>query len=430
MMKPIYRNAAIGVLCLVAANYAAARIAPAFFLRQYFSMERRYDAALLRDIEPFFINTGLLRPARVRIRGGLTFELDPRDLVPLTILRTGEWQPEVWESLAPSLKPGAVFLDVGAHIGYFSLRASKEVGASGRVLSFEPNPETVAALRANVEANHLANITVLPIACTDQATELTLYAAGHINTGASSLARRNADVDAGEAPRAFQVRGRPIDDVVREMNLSRVDAVKIDVEGAELQVLRGAAGTLRRFHPKVVLEVVPSQLASFQTTEQEVIAFLKQCGYTTGVPLGPQKSDWEWTVAKSKVVVADLTTAGQLLEGFGGIEAATWRWTRGHFSVALGRPEGITAGPTLVMSFVLPDVVAKEVKQVRLSAKIGGVELPATTFDQPGPHEYRVKVPAQAIHGNLLQADFTLDKTLVQNGKEFGLIATGFALEP
>src|SRR5205085_2094842 len=160
------------------------------------------------------IKIGVLRPARVRVRGGFTMFLDPRDLVPRSLLQSGEWQPDVWSSLQPVLPKGAVLLDVGAHIGYFSLRASREVGPGGKAIAFEPNPETASMLRDNIAANHLDNIIVEEIACTDKEQQLTLYAAPINNTGASSLSAANAAYGAGPPPRPFQVRGRPIDDVV------------------------------------------------------------------------------------------------------------------------------------------------------------------------------------------------------------------------
>jgi hypothetical protein len=69
--------------------------------------------------------------------------------------------------------------------------------------------------------------------------------------------------------------------------------MKIDVEGAEVSVLRGAAATLHRFHPKVVIEVVAQQLASFQTTPEELASVFREAGYHRSKPVG--LTDWEWT---------------------------------------------------------------------------------------------------------------------------------------
>jgi FkbM family methyltransferase len=250
---------------------------------------------VVERLAPVLCRVGVLHPARIQTNPGVSFQLDPRDLVAVSILRGGEWQPEIWDSISPNLSEGNVFLDVGAHIGYFSMRAAVKLGKTGRILAFEPNPETLKLLRDNVAANHADNVIVEPIACTDREQMLTLYAAPSMNTGASSLARENADLSGDEPPRAYSVRGRPIDDVVRELNLSRVDAIKVDVEGAEVYVLRGAANTLKRFHPKVVIEQVPQQLAGMHTTVEDLIAVFKAAGYTHSKQIGP--TDWEWTAS-------------------------------------------------------------------------------------------------------------------------------------
>ena len=87
--------------------------------------------------------------------------------------------------------------------------------------------------------------------------------------------------NAGPLSRSYTVRGRPIDDVVRELGLHRVDVLKADVEGAELIVLRGASDTIRRFHPKLILEVVPRQLANMGTSVEELESFVWSLGYKT-----------------------------------------------------------------------------------------------------------------------------------------------------
>ena len=291
----------VWILIMVAALGLAAYANPSATARAYFGLEQAWVEhwpveRQKHDIEglaPAMCRIGLLRPVRLQVEPGVSFQLDPRDLIGVSILRSGAWQPEIWDSISPDLHEGAVFLDVGAHIGYFSMKAAVRVGKTGRVLAFEPNPETLKLLRDNVTANQAWNVIVEPVACTDREQMLTLYAAARINTGASSLARQNANISLTEAPRSYVVRGRPIDDVVRELNLARVDAMKIDVEGAEVSVLRGAGATLQRFHPKVVIEVVAQQLASFHTTPEELASVFREAGYHRSRPVGP--TDWEWT---------------------------------------------------------------------------------------------------------------------------------------
>ncbi len=239
------------------------------------------------------------KSVRREVEPGVSLRLDPHDFVQKQILIDGEWEPQIWRPMSALLPEGGVLLDVGAHIGYYSLKGSVKVGKRGQVIAFEPNPATVQLLRDNLEASKAQNVTVQPVACTDREQMLTLYAGPEKNIGITSLSRENVEVwrkISGENPKTiptFTVRGRPIDGVVRELGSKRVDAIKIDVEGAEYYVLRGAVDTLKRFHPAVFIELVPRQLAGMHTTVEQVIGVLKEAGYNRSRQL--DDSDWEWT---------------------------------------------------------------------------------------------------------------------------------------
>jgi hypothetical protein len=85
--------------------------------------------------------------------------------------------------------------------------------------------------------------------------------------------------NAGPGGRAITVQARRLDDIVADLGLTRLDVLKIDVEGAELVVLRGSEETLRRFHPKLVLEVIPRLLASMGSSPDELERWLGAHGY-------------------------------------------------------------------------------------------------------------------------------------------------------
>ena len=302
--------------------------------KNYFKHERP-------DWNPMLARLGILRQVRMQVEPGVNLNPDPLDLISTEILKHRIWQSNVWNSLSASLDEGAVLLDVGAHIGYFTLKGAAKIGPKGRVVSFEPNPETLAELRGNVAASHAESIVIVePIACSDRDRELTLYAARVWNTGGSSLSEQNTR-GFDDVPKAYPVRGRPIDDVVRELGLTRVDAVKIDVEGAEVSVLRGAIETLKRFHPKVVIEMDEHQLAGFGTKPQDLIDLFKTTGYNHGTSLGGE--DWEWLGLGQEntfeaVRTANVAQAAQLISGFYGIEG-DWRWAAKEFTIALKIPK-------------------------------------------------------------------------------------------
>ncbi|MEQ1887276.1 MAG: FkbM family methyltransferase [Bryobacteraceae bacterium] len=236
-----------------------------------------------------------LRPVRVEVQPGVNLLLDPNDFLGRQVLISGSWQSDVWKSISDRLGPTAVFFDVGAHIGYDTLRGSVLVGPSGKVVAFEPNPNTLALLRDNVSASQAANVVIQPFACGDKEGSLTLFdSTSSGNSGASSLALANADQQSAGGLPSFTVRVRRIDDVVNELGITRLDLMKIDVEGAEYMVLRGAEETLRRFHPKVVMEIIPKQLENMHTSKDEVFAFMTKLGYGPGRQVDDE--DWEWLV--------------------------------------------------------------------------------------------------------------------------------------
>ena len=289
------------------------------------------------------------------------------------------------------------------------MQASRKVGPSGRVVSFEPNPETLKVLRENAAANSGANISIQPVAATDREQALTLYASSAVNSGASSLARENAEIGGPDSARAYKTLGRRVDDVVRELGITRVDAVKIDVEGAELLVLKGAAETLKKYHPKVVLEVDAQHLAAFKVKPADLTAFFKEAGYTHARPLNADGTDVEWTVVDpahfaTGLAANDTAHPAQFLRGFFPVENNAWRWTGKSFAVALKAP---AAPARLTLKFVWPEVSFKQLGGVTISASAGGKPLPPATFNTAGEHEYTAQIPAGAG-----EIEFTLDKAV------------------
>lgn len=218
-------------------------------------------------------------PVWVEVEPGIAMFLDPNDLVQATIMTRGRYEPITLDSISRYLKKGGVFVDVGAHIGYHSLKAAQIVGSQGRVLAIEPNPETLPVLRKNITANYGDIVTVVPVACSDSETTLEFFSASQTNSGASSISRANAE-HFGNTRASYRVQARRLDAIIQENNILQVDVVKIDVEGAELLVLKGAQQTLDRFHPVICIELMENQLNNMGTTISEIIEWLQLRGYT------------------------------------------------------------------------------------------------------------------------------------------------------
>ena len=191
----------------------------------------------------------------------------------------GHWEAYESQLMGRLLRPGMTFVDVGAHIGYYSLLAARAVGPAGRVVSFEPSPDNFALLTENIRLNGLSKIV--------RAENLALGAGRgeadlHLstcNTGDHRLYSTLDDDDemfnAGMHRQSVRVPVISLDEYLGREGVERVDVVKIDVQGAEMDVLLGMRQTLAR-SPQVVLftEFWPHGLLRFGTEPRAVLDFL------------------------------------------------------------------------------------------------------------------------------------------------------------
>jgi len=151
-------------------------------------------------------------------------------------------------------KPGA-FLDVGVNVGQ-TLMKVLSVDAQRRYVGFEPQIACCYFVAQFIHLNRLGNACVLPIALSDSNGTMTLYSRGEYDEMASLTGDR--DVTGAARPDATYVPTRVGDEVLRELAIGAIAAIKIDVEGAELQVLRGLLETLKAKRPSVIFEVLPN----------------------------------------------------------------------------------------------------------------------------------------------------------------------------
>jgi len=198
-----------------------------------------------------------------------------QDMTQETILLEDVWDPLLTDFVRKTLGPNGIFIDVGANAGYFTLIAAQCVGDSGNVLAIEPNPSVADQLRGNVERSNLSHVIIEQTACSDSPSTMTLYIPDESKLGQASLSKSNAG-----GVESLLVRSVTLDQLIRDHALDKVTFVKIDVEGAELMVLRGMTETLGRLRPIIVLELVPDLLANLGTTKDEVIAFLSSFSYS------------------------------------------------------------------------------------------------------------------------------------------------------
>jgi FkbM family methyltransferase len=175
--------------------------------------------------------------------------VDPQTLIGRVLAVSGEWEPHVTSAFRGRLAAGDVCVDVGAHIGYYTLLASRVVGPTGRVFALEPSERVFRTLCTNLELNASANVTALNVAAGEGAGPAVLYEAPGPAPLTSSLSARMLENPHGARAEEFiatEVRVVALDEVVPEDVFPRVRVVKIDVEGYEIEVLRGMENLLRR----------------------------------------------------------------------------------------------------------------------------------------------------------------------------------------
>lgn len=211
--------------------------------------------------------------AKVVVRGKRHHQLMNLDLSEwaerMTFFLGRYYELGVLETLDLLLHPGDRFVDVGANIGMITLHARSLVGDDGRIDCFEPNPDCVAAIHANLILNGITNVVIHPCGLGDRAGPMILHLTSE-HTGTATLA------DTGEdTVRKFSVDVEVGDEALREP--PRV--IKIDVEGFELQVLRGLRRTLADSAPFVITEVIESQLARAGSSTSDLVDLFAKQGY-------------------------------------------------------------------------------------------------------------------------------------------------------
>jgi FkbM family methyltransferase len=218
--------------------------------------------------QPYRVKNWLLR-RHPRFVLGMLFRLEPGDVVvssagpsSLRFLMKMQWQahteyvlgvyePEFFQVLKQHLRPGDTCVDVGGHLGYYSMLMARLVGPGGRVITFEPVQENLAVLKENISLNHMDNVRLVNTALGRSSGTMTL------------IRSESETMSATPSIRAYAVEG--VQKEV-EVKVDTLDAffdregcqpklIKVDVEGAEIEVLLGAKKTLANSHPIVMVEI-------------------------------------------------------------------------------------------------------------------------------------------------------------------------------
>lgn len=175
--------------------------------------------------------------------------------------------------VADFLRPDMLVLDIGAHHGYYTLLASKKVGRNGQVTAFEPSPREHRLLTRHVKLNRCTNVALEKTALGDEDGQAELFVVDGTETGCNSLRPPSLT----QPTRAHQVHLERLDNYLERMGMEEISFVKIDAEGGELEILRGAQGLLGRIpRPVILAEVQDIRTRAWNYRAHEILSFLEE----------------------------------------------------------------------------------------------------------------------------------------------------------
>ena len=208
-----------------------------------------------------------------RLPHGETIDLRYREDLGTSVLFHGGYEDREIAELCKYIPQAGTVLDVGANIGLSALEFSRTAGPGGRVIAFEPHPDTAARLRANLDRNGAANVEIVQSAVGSAPGTITFNESADATLSSASVIPRNL-------VRSFDVPLTTVDIVWAAAGEPFVSVLKIDVEGGELAVLQGASEVMGRDHPAILLEAWGAQQLD------PIHALLIAAGYSQHQPDG------------------------------------------------------------------------------------------------------------------------------------------------
>lgn len=239
---------------------------------QYEIEYRAFPARLAKD-----------RPAR--LDGDLCFWVRLSDDIERNVFLLGLYDRAAARAFERLVPRGGTAIDIGAHVGQFTLLAARAAGSSGTIVAFEPQPLIRERLQRNIEANAFTNIAVVPCALSDHKRRGAFHVTeNETNSGLASLCSQPATCSLTH----LEVEVDTLDHVLATRHISGADVIKIDVEGHEADVLRGASQLLEQYRPAVLFEANDASPRTPLTSP--AIEVLRGIGYDFFVP-GPSDGE-------------------------------------------------------------------------------------------------------------------------------------------
>ena len=227
-----------------------------------------------------FVRGCLGLPATVLVkRRGINWSLDLKDGVDFAIYLLGGFEVRTLDRYKELVKDGNIVLDIGANVGSHTLPLAELVGGTGKVISFEPTAHAFAKQKTNISLNptlaqRIDAHQMMLMASTSEAMPEAVYSSWPLEVAEDLHSEHHGRLMSTQGARL-----NTLDEVLRELGVDKVDFVKLDVDGNELEVLLGAKATLEEFKPRIMLELAPYVYAENPTNFDQLLKLLWEGGY-------------------------------------------------------------------------------------------------------------------------------------------------------
>lgn len=208
-----------------------------------------------------------------RLHNNFYMLLNPTEHIQQQLFWYGHYEKELGELLKKIVRPGDVFLDLGANIGYFSLLVAIN-SPSANIISFEPAKDLFHYMNDNISLNNIKNVSAINAAAGEINEEKDLFISSPDNSGMSSF--HQPENYSGKKER---VKVLSMDEWFKTSGLSKIDIIKLDIEGSELAALKGMKEILQKQKPVLIVEVNPETLSMFNLRPSDIYDYLKQLNF-------------------------------------------------------------------------------------------------------------------------------------------------------
>lgn len=275
-LKPIYHKSLKGELLSIEDKFQTGKINK----YEYISEKHEFNKILLEYAN--LIDDSIIERIEISPKT-LLFTIKPLNIqletdggarsAPFEILNFQNYEPEDESMAFKLIRDGDSILDIGAHIGWYSINFAKRFPNS-KIYAFEPIENTFEYLMKNIQRNSLLNVKALNYGLSSKNEENDLY----YFKGGSAIASMENLISHQKAKKV-KCQFKALDNVIDELKIKSVDFIKCDIEGAELLMLQGAEKTINDFKPIILIELYEGWCNKFKYSTEDVIDFLNKKGY-------------------------------------------------------------------------------------------------------------------------------------------------------